>query len=94
MRFAGFGSASHSHASMHQPAGRFCKATLPEHHRAGGSISESDKWQVVVGSPGLVTCHSSLFVELKPQQTGTGLLIRHGEVATTSGSTISMQSAE
>ncbi len=29
------------------------------------------------------------FVELKPQQTGTGLLIRHGEVATTSGSTIS-----
>ena len=27
------------------------------------------------------------FVELKPQQTGTGLLIRYGEVATTSGST-------
>ena len=28
------------------------------------------------------------FTESKPQQTGTGLLIRHGEVATTSGSTI------
>ena len=27
------------------------------------------------------------FTESKPQQTGTGLLIRHGEVATTSGST-------
>ena len=27
------------------------------------------------------------FMELKPQQTGTGLLIRLGEVATTSGST-------
>jgi hypothetical protein len=26
-------------------------------------------------------------MELKPQQTGTGLLIRFGEVATTSGST-------
>ena len=31
------------------------------------------------------------FVELKPQQTGTGLLIRFGEVATTSGSTISLR---
>ena len=30
----------------------------------------------------------TIFVELKPQQTGTGLLIRYGEVATTSGSTI------
>ena len=29
----------------------------------------------------------TIFVELKPQQTGTGLLIRYGEVATTSGST-------
>jgi hypothetical protein len=27
------------------------------------------------------------FKESKPQQTGTGLLIRYGEVATTSGST-------
>jgi hypothetical protein len=27
-------------------------------------------------------------MESKPQQTGTGLLIRYGEVATTSGSTI------
>ena len=29
----------------------------------------------------------TIFLELKPQQTGTGLLIRYGEVATTSGST-------
>ena len=29
----------------------------------------------------------TIIVELKPQQTGTGLLIRYGEVATTSGST-------
>jgi hypothetical protein len=28
-----------------------------------------------------------IWKELKPQQTGTGFLIRHGEVATTSGST-------
>src|SRR6185503_9868168 len=30
------------------------------------------------------------FTESKPQQTGTGLLIRNGEVATTSGSTNSL----
>ena len=30
------------------------------------------------------------FKESKPQQTGTGLLIRYGEVATTSGSTNSL----
>ena len=30
-------------------------------------------------------------MELTPQQTGTGLLIRYGEVATTSGSTISLR---
>jgi hypothetical protein len=29
----------------------------------------------------------TIFLELKPQETGTGLLIRFGEVATTSGST-------
>ena len=34
------------------------------------------------------------FTESKPQQTGTGLLIRFGEVATTSGSTIQTRSAE
>ena len=31
---------------------------------------------------------ATTFLELKPQQTGTGLLIRQGEVATTSSSTI------
>ena len=30
------------------------------------------------------------FTESKPQQTGTGLLIRYGEVATTSGATNSI----
>ena len=37
--------------------------------------------------------HSAFYIsllELKPQQTGTGLLIRYGEVATTSGSTNSI----
>src|SRR5437867_6833435 len=33
---------------------------------------------------------ASQFTESKPQQTGIGLLIRHGEVATTSGSTNSL----
>ena len=33
------------------------------------------------------SCREHHFTESKPQQTGTGLLIRHGEVATTSGST-------
>ena len=33
---------------------------------------------------------STNFEELKPQQTGTGLLIRYGEVSTTSGSTNSL----
>ena len=33
---------------------------------------------------------ASYFTESKPQQTGIGLLIRHGEVATTSGSTNSL----
>jgi len=33
MRFAGFGSASHPHASTQQPADFFCNEFLPEHHR-------------------------------------------------------------
>ena len=33
----------------------------------------------------------TIFVELKPQQTGPRLLIGYGEVATTSGSTISLR---
>src|ERR1043166_77002 len=36
------------------------------------------------------TTRRANFKESKPQQTGTGLLIRHGEVATTSGSTNSL----
>jgi len=40
-----------------------------------------------VASAGASPAASTIFKELKPQQTGTGLLIRLGEVATTSGST-------
>lgn len=40
-----------------------------------------------VASAGATPAASTSFLELKPQQTGTGLLIRFGEVATTSGST-------
>jgi hypothetical protein len=51
-----------------------------------------DSEQFRLGHPSRKTweVHSSLahqFTESKPQQTGTGLLIRFGEVATTSGST-------
>ena len=35
-----------------------------------------------------------VFARSKPQQTGTGLLIRHGEAATASGRTILMQNEE
>ena len=50
-------------------------------------------WAICTATPFL---HSSLYFlpvlsELKPQQTGTGLLLRYGEVATTSGSTISLR---
>lgn len=41
-----------------------------------------------VASVGATPAASTIFRESKPQQTGTGLLIRLGEVATTSGSTI------
>ena len=40
-----------------------------------------------VASAGATPAASTSFMESKPQQTGTGLLIRFGEVATTSGST-------
>ena len=42
-----------------------------------------------VVSAGASPAASTIFTQLKPQETGTGLLIRFGEVATTSGSTIS-----
>src|ERR1035438_8044734 len=41
-----------------------------------------------VASAGAIPAASTNFLELMPQKTGTGLLIRYGEVATTSGSTI------
>ena len=38
---------------------------------------------------GAIPAAAAIFMRLKPQETGTGLLIRFGEVATTSGRTIS-----
>ena len=43
-----------------------------------------------VASAGATPAASTSSTESKPQQTGTGLLIRYGEVATTSGSTNSI----
>ena len=48
----------------------------------------TDRESVSLGGPSPLS--PTMFVELKPQQTGTGLLIRYGEVATTSGSTNSL----
>lgn len=86
-----------SFASMQQPAEFFCKEFLSERHRLEAPISVSGEWfrgnrrprRSRVCEPW--RCKSSLahqFTESKPQQTGTRLLPGHGEVATTSGSTI------
>jgi len=52
------------------------------------SSVEGENQYRLVPTPTLPTRPSTLFAEPKPQQTGTGLLNRLGEVATTSGSTI------
>ena len=56
--------------------------------RASGSegiANPTDRESVNLGGAGPLS--PTIFVELKPQQTGTRLLIGYGEVATTSGST-------
>ena len=56
--------------------------------RASGSegiADPTDRESVSLG--GASPLSPTIFVELKPQQTGTRLLIGYGEVATTSGST-------
>ena len=56
--------------------------------RASGSegiADPTDRESVSLGGASPLSPTNSM--ESKPQQTGTGLLIRHGEVATTSGST-------
>jgi hypothetical protein len=58
---------------MQQPADFFRKEIEPGQHR--------------LEDPFRRPCASTNIRESKPQQTGTGLLIRYGEVATTSGST-------
>ena len=86
-------------ASMQQPADFFCKEFLPEHHRLeapisfarvvqAGTADPTDRESVSLG--GASPLSPTNFTESKPQQTGTGLLIRYGEVATTSGSTNSL----
>ncbi len=51
--------------------------------------NEEVDWAICTPTPFLHSpfCLLPFLSELKPQQTGTGLLIRYGEVATTSGST-------
>src|SRR6266699_580733 len=59
--------------------------------RASGSEGIADPTDRESVSPALRDASPlspTIFVELKPQQTGTRLLIGYGEVATTSGSTI------
>ena len=86
------------HLRLHAAAcGRFCKEILPGQHRLEDPISNfrasgsagiedpTDRESVSLG--GASPLSPTNFMEPKPQQTGTGLLIRYGEVATTSGST-------
>ena len=63
------------------PAGSTsCRASGSE-----GIADPTDRESVSLG--GASPLSPTIFRECKPQQTGTGLLIRYGEVATTSGST-------
>ena len=91
-----------SFASLQQPAGFFCKETRPGQHRREalhlGRIRGESQRQLAAKRLGSAfpinpPIHQSNnpfpCQESKPQQTGTGFLTRHGEVATTSGSTIS-----
>ena len=74
-------------------AGFLCKKVAPGQHRREAPIVfarvvQQKRHDVEnVASAGANPAASTTFLELKPQQTGTGLLIRYGEVATTSGST-------
>ena len=64
---------------------------LAGHFRASGSegiADPTDRESASLGGASPLSPNN--FRESKPQQTGTGLLIRHGEVATTSGSTNSL----
>src|SRR5437867_1367925 len=86
---------------MQQPADFFCKEIPSERHRledpfpfpfrASGSEGIEDPADRESASLGGASPLSPTnFMESKPQQTGIGLLIRYGEVATTSGSTNSL----
>ena len=74
-------------------AGFLCKKVAPGQHRREAPfvfarVVQQKRHDVEnVASAGANPAASTTFLELKPQQTGTGLLIRYGEVATTSGST-------
>jgi hypothetical protein len=73
-------------------AGFLCKKVAPGQHRREAPIViarvvQQKRHDVEDVARGANPAASTTFLELKPQQTGTGLLIRYGEVATTSGST-------
>ena len=74
-------------------AGFLCKKVAPGQHRREAPIViarvvQQKRHDVEdIASAGANPAASTTFLELKPQQTATGLLIRFGEVATTSGST-------
>ena len=88
-------------ASTQQPADFFCKEFLPGQHRLEDPFPERGDGVLELWSYGAATADKRFLItptlhyssppircpESKPQQTGTGLLIRYGEVATTSGST-------
>ena len=88
------------YASLQQHVDFFCKEIVPGQHRWEAPFEySSGEWLRGNSRPRRSRvcepwrCKSSLahqFQESKPQQTGTGLLIRFGEVATTSGSTNSL----
>ena len=80
---------------MQQSADFFCKETSPERPRLEAPfplfVVQQQRHDVEnVASACAIPAASTNFMELKPQQTGTGLLIRYREVATTSGSTNSL----
>jgi hypothetical protein len=51
------------------------------------AIANNLIWETILQDLGGPTPAASILMESKPQQTGTGFLLRFGEVATTSGST-------
>lgn len=67
---------------------QFCRSNTGWRLQISARVVQQKRHDVEsVASAGATPVASTIFRESKPQQTGTGLLIRYGEVATTSGST-------